>query len=146
MLRSLDIIEMFSGLADVASTNREYLCRIGLEDGDGDYGLTMSFVFNELEQAFAEPEPAETTPAEFFDMAAECFLQVDSPTAAAYASGFRRAGSALMRKRTLDARDFGKLFDGLAGSFRGKRAPGNDRRNARDVWQDAATGYAGALV
>lgn len=145
MIRSLDLIEMFSEIAVAMTENRERLCQLDSEDGDGDHGMTMAYVFTALEEAFSALDPSTTTPAELFDIAAETFLKIDARSAVLYASGFRRAGSALIRLRTVSPEALGKALSAIAGGFREKGKPGLERRNVADVWQLAVDAYLDAL-
>lgn len=145
MIRSLDIIEIFSEIAVAMTENRERLCQLDSEDGDGDHGMTMTYVFTVLEEQFSALDPATTTPAELFDMAAEAFLKIDARSAELYASGFRRAGTVLARRRTITPEEFGKALFAIAGSFREKGTPGLERRNVADVWQLAVAAYLDSL-
>lgn len=145
MIRSLDLIEMFSEVAVAMTENRERLCQLDSEGGDGDHGMTMTYVFTVLEDAFSALDPAATTPAELFDMTAETFLKVDSRAAALYASGFRRAGSALMRRKTITPEEFGKALIAIGTSFRDKGKSGVERRNVADVWELAIGAYQDSL-
>lgn len=141
MIRSIDLVEMFSEIAAAMSENRTYLCQIDARDGDADHGMTMALVFSALEETFSARDPEEMLPGELFDLAAEAFLNVDSRLAPLYASGFRRAGSALIRKRTLNEEDFGKVLTAIAEAFHEKGLPGSVEHNAADVWHIAATTY-----
>lgn len=146
MIKSLDLIEMFSEIAVAMTENRERLCRLDREGGDGDHGMTMTYVFTVLEDAFTALDPATTTPAELFDMTAEAFLKIDARSAELYASGFRRAGSALMRRKSLSPEEFGKALAAIGSSFREKGKPGVERRNVADVWQLAVSAYHDSLT
>ena len=146
MIRTVDLIEMFSEIALAMTDNRERLCQLDSEGGDGDHGMTMAYVFTALEGAFSALDPASTTPAELFDLTAETFLKIDARSATLYASGFRRAGSALIRRRVLTPQDFGKALTAIASSFKEKGVPGIDRRNVADVWQLAVSAYNDAIA
>lgn len=145
MIRTLDILEMFSEIAVAMSENREWLCRLDGEEGDGDHGMTMSYVFTLLEDELTALDPSRALPAELFDMAAEAFLKVDARSAVLYASAFRRAGSTLLHRRTITPQDFGRALAAMESSFREKGRPGVGRHNMADVWRVAAAACQEAL-
>ncbi|MCX8996510.1 dihydroxyacetone kinase subunit L [Rhizobiaceae bacterium BDR2-2] len=145
MIRSLDLIEMFSEIAVAMSENRERLCQLDGEDGDGDHGMTMTYVFTILEDTFSALDPARTTPAEIFDITAEAFLKIDAKSAELYASGFRRAGTTLMRRRQVTPEQFGKALVAMGSSFKEKGTPGVSRLNVADVWQLGVNAYLDSL-
>lgn len=145
MIKSLGFIEMFSEIAAAVAENRETLCRLDGENGDGDHGQTMVQVFTALEERLSALEPADIQPAELFDLAAEAFLEVDSRAATLYASGFRRAASALPRQASLDWQDFGRAMAAFTAGFSEKSLSGAAKRNAADVWMTGEPAFHAAL-
>ena len=145
MITNLDLIEIFSEIAVAMTENRSLLCNMPCVSGETDHGVTMNYVFTMLEDTLAAVDPAGLRPGELFDATAETFLKVDTPSARLYASGFRRAGSMLMRRRSLSDQDFGAAIAAIASGFRDKGTPSETLRDATDIWTKIAPVLTAAL-
>lgn len=145
MITNLDLIEIFSEIAVAMTENRNLLCSLPCVSGETDHGVTMNYVFTMLEDTLAAVDPAGIRPGELFDATAETFLKVDTPSARLYASGFRRAGSFLMRRRSLSDADFGAAIAAIASGFRDKGTPSQTMRDATYVWTMVAPALTTAL-
>ncbi|MDP9836890.1 dihydroxyacetone kinase-like protein [Neorhizobium huautlense] len=139
---SVSIFEMFSEIAVAINENSHRLVLLTDKEGRGDHGAVTPDMFDAIEAELAGLEPSEWTPGRYFDLAAETLLTIPGVAPRLYASAFRRAGSALMRKRSILAEDFGSAFAAMATSFRdhAEREPGG--AEIAVVWQRAAKAYA----
>lgn len=146
MITNLDLIEMFSEIAVAMTENRDLLNAMPCASGETNHGATMKQVFAGLEDTLATIDPAELRPGELFDAAAEAFLKVDTPSARLYASGFRRAGSALTRRRSLSNEDFAAAITAVSSGF-GNAAPAPAAlRDATRVWETIAPALRKAVA
>jgi dihydroxyacetone kinase-like protein len=138
---SVSIFEMFSEIAVAINENSHRLVRLTDNEGRGDHGAVTPDMFDAIEAELAGLEPSEWTPGRYFDLAAETLLTIPGVAPRLYASAFRRAGSALMRKRSILAEDFGNAFAAMATSFRdhAEREPGG--AEIASVWLRAAKAY-----
>lgn len=138
-ITSIDLIEMFSEIAAAMQENTQILSR--LDNIDGDHGRNMIAAFSAIETKLATFDPAELSPSDVFDIAAEVMLPIDAGSTRLYAAAFRRAGTAVMRKRTLKPVDFATAFTQMAGGIHAHGAPGDAISNLADVWTTASRAY-----
>lgn len=136
---TIDLIEMFSEIAAAMQENADVLSR--LDTLDGDHGTTMVEAFAQIETRLASVEPTALAPSDIFDVAAEVMLSIDASSARLYAAAFRRAGTAIMRKRQLSDVEFANAFNEMAGGIGAHGTPGGKISNIADVWQTAARAY-----
>lgn len=141
-IRSLDLIEMFSEIAAAMQENAGVLSQ--LDTIDGDHGRTMVQAFSQIETRLASVEPDTLAPSDIFDMAAEVLLPIEAASARLYAAAFRRAGTAIMRKRVLKPDEFATAFSNMASGISAHGKPGDDENNLADVWATAARAYMAA--
>ncbi|PZU90373.1 MAG: hypothetical protein DI528_00580 [Shinella sp.] len=145
-ITTVSLLEAFSEIAAAMTENRNTLSRVDSIDGDGDHGETMTRVFRGVETNLAKLEPSDTTPSELFDIVAENLMTFDATSARLYASAFRRAGTATMRKKTLTSADFAKAFKEMAAGIAAHGKTGIETKNIADIWQVAAAAYAEAAA
>lgn len=145
-ITTVSLLEAFSEIAAAMTENRSMLSRIDRVDGDGDHGETMARVFCGVETHLAKLEPSDSTPSELFDIVAESLMTFDAASARLYASAFRRAGTATMRKKALTATDFAKAFKEMAAGIAAHGKVGTETKNIADIWQVAAAAYAEAAA
>lgn len=141
-INSLDLIEMFSEIAAAMQENAGVLSQLDVIGGN--HGNTMVQAFSLIEAKLASVEPDALAPSDVFDMAAEVLLPINAPSARLYAAAFRRAGTAIMRKRILSPAEFAKAFSQMAGGIQAHGSPGDDQRNISDIWQTATRAYMAA--
>lgn len=143
---SVSIFEMFSEIAVAINENSHRLISLTDSEGRGDHGAVTPDMFTAIEMELAGLEPSEWTTGRYFDLAAETLLTIPGVAPRLYASAFRRAGSTLMRKRSISAKDFGEAFSAMADSFRdhAEREPGGTQ--IATVWLRAARAYESAAA
>ena len=141
LVTSLVLVEMFSEIAAALTENRDALRQLGDIDGNGRHGDAMLLAFSLLETELATLDPGATGAWEVLDRAAEAMIGIDGDAARLYASGFRRAGTAMMRKDALTQQDFGTAFAEIASGIHAHGQSGGSSRNMLDIWKSAEAGY-----
>ncbi|MCL2856103.1 MAG: dihydroxyacetone kinase subunit L [Oscillospiraceae bacterium] len=139
------LIKILGCVAKVMTENRDLLCKLDAEMGDGDLGLTMSKAF-----PAAEKEAIESDETDLGKLMMKCGMKMNSAAPSTMgtlmSSGFVYAGKALAGKTALSADDFAKLYmlfaDGVAA--RGKAQRGE--RTVLDTLYPAADTAAQALL
>ena len=140
-MRGIDLIQAFNAIAAAMDENRDALCALDGEIGDGDHGVAMALGFGEVRKALAGLE--NPAPTEVFNTAAKAFLSgVGASSGPLYATAFMRAGAAVKGQETVEdaAALIQAMADGIA--FRGKASPGD--KTMLDAWLPAAEAAAGA--
>lgn len=136
------IRDMLLAVADVMDAERDALCRLDGEIGDGDHGVAMSGGFGAVRAALADLDGAD--PTTVFNTAAKSFLNaVGASSGPLYATAFMRAGMALKGKQDLQDADAAEMVAAMADGIahRGKAQPGD--KTMLDAWTPA-TEAAGA--
>jgi len=139
-----ELIKIFGSIAGIMVENRDLLCKMDAEMGDGDLGLTMSKAFPAaLKEAIENEEP------DLGKLMMKCGMKMNaaapSTMGTLMSSGFVYAGKALAGKTALDADDFANFYmlfaDGVAK--RGKAQRGE--RTVLDTLYPAADAALKAL-
>ncbi|MCL2853255.1 MAG: DAK2 domain-containing protein [Defluviitaleaceae bacterium] len=139
-----DLNRILRHISAIMVENRELLCKLDAEMGDGDLGLTMSKAF-----PAAEKEAVESDETDLGKLMARCGMKMNSAAPSTMgtlmSSGFVYAGKALAGKTVVDLEDFAKFYrlfaDGIAN--RGKAARGE--RTVLDALYPAADAAEQAL-
>jgi len=138
------LIKILGCIANIMVENRDLLCELDADMGDGDLGLTMSKAF-----PAAEMEAIESDETDLGRLIMKCGMKMNSAAPSTMgtlmSSGFVSAGKGLAGKTELDADDFVKFYtlvaDGAAN--RGKAKTGE--RTVLDTLYPAAEAAANAL-
>ena len=138
-----EFIQILEHISKLMQENRERLCKMDAELGDGDLGLTMSKAFPAAIEALQE-----SAEEDFGRLMMQCGMKINSAAPSTMgtlmSSGFLFAGKAFLGKTTLDAGDVAALYqlfaDGIAK--RGKAARGD--RTVLDSLYPAADGAQAA--
>ena len=139
-----DLIKIFGCISGIMTENRDLLCKMDAEMGDGDLGLTMSKLF-----PAGEKEASENEETDLGKLMVKCGMKMNSAAPSTMgtllAYGFIYSGKALAGKTVLDKEDFTKFYmlyaDGLQS--RGKAQKGE--RTPLDVLYPAADAAEKAL-
>ena len=139
------LIQVLENLSKIMLDNRDLLCKLDAEMGDGDLGLTMSRAF-----PAAEKEARESSEDDLGKLMMRCGMKMNSAAPSTMgtlmSSGFVHAGKLLMGKTVLDTRDFAAFYmffaDGMAN--RGKAQRGE--RTVLDTLYPAADAAKQALL
>ena len=144
-LTARDLIATFARLAERLTAERDALCRLAGQIGDGDHGLAMSEGFSAAAHATAAlPETA--TLAEVFNAGAKALLNaVGASSGPLYATALMRAGKVAGPRSSMPLIETPLLIAAMAEGIRarGQAAPGE--KTMVDAWEPAAqAGAAGA--
>lgn len=140
-MRGEDLVRAFGAIAAAMEENRDALCALDGEIGDGDHGVAMALGFGEVKKALAGLE--NPAPTEVLNTAAKAFLSgVGASSGPLYATAFMRAGASVKGQETVEdpAALIAAMADGIA--FRGKANRGD--KSMLDAWLPAAEAAAGA--
>ena len=141
-ITSADLIAMLSAIADTMDENRDALCALDGEIGDGDHGVAMALGFNAARDALADLE-ADAVPTQVLNTAAKAFLSgVGASCGPLYATAMMRAAAAVKGQDVLSSEDGSKLVAAMAEGIahRGKASVGD--KTMLDVWHPAAEAAA----
>jgi len=136
-------------LVEVANTierNKDYLCALDSEVGDGDHGVSMTIGMRTARRLLAALQAP--TPESAFRAVAEAFAdEVGAASGALYEGGFTAAAKAVAGKLHLDtAEDWAAIFEAIAREMQmiGK-AELNDK-TLLDAWLPAAQALRQAAI
>lgn len=135
---------MMAEVAEAMLAEKDALCRLDGEIGDGDHGIAMALGFAAARDESAATE-AGAEPTAMLNAAARAFLNaVGASCGPLYATALMRAGSAVRGKAALDDDDVVALVGAMAAGIRdrGKAAPGD--KTMLDAWAPAAEAAAEA--
>jgi phosphoenolpyruvate---glycerone phosphotransferase subunit DhaL len=127
-MANLDIAgikSLFIKLGEVMTGNKEFLCKLDAEVGDGDLGLTMSLGFTKTGEGLADLN--ETDAGKLLMRAGMIMSQhVPSTMGTLMASGLMEGGKALKGKTEIDAEGFALFIEKFRDALmmRGKAKPG----------------------
>lgn len=137
-LTARDLIASFAHLAERLTAERDALCRLDGQIGDGDHGLAMSEGFAAAAEATgALPETA--TLADVFNAGAKALLNaVGASSGPLYATALMRAGKASGARTSMPLAETPSLIAAMAEGIRarGQAAPGE--KTMVDAWEPAA--------
>ncbi|MCL2367775.1 MAG: dihydroxyacetone kinase subunit L [Oscillospiraceae bacterium] len=142
------LIKILAAVSAIMVENRDLLCKLDAEMGDGDLGLTMSKAFPAAEQ-----EARENEEPDLGRLLMKCGMKMNtaapSTMGTLMASGFMHAGKHLAGRETLDTADFAKFYqlvaEGAANrgkASRGERTVLDSLYPAADAAEQAATAGA----
>lgn len=137
MYHTTDLTDLFARLAAVMAQERDALCRLDGEIGDGDHGIAMEQGMAAAHQAVA----ALSDPSfqDQFNAAAKGFLNaVGASSGPLYATGFMHAAKAIGPRRQMPLAEVGQIIAAMAKGIahRGKAEVG--QKTMLDVWAPAA--------
>lgn len=141
-ISSADLIAALNAVSDTMDDNRDVLCALDGEIGDGDHGVAMALGFNAARDAIAGLD-ADAAPTVVFNTAAKAFLSgVGASCGPLYATALMRAGAAVKGRAALSDADSPALIAAMAEGIahRGKASVGD--KTMLDVWHPAAEAAA----
>jgi dihydroxyacetone kinase-like protein len=126
-------------VANTIETNKDYLCELDSEVGDGDHGVSMTIGMRTARKALATLQ--NPTPESAFHTVAEAFAdEVGAASGALYEGAFQAAAQASAGKATLNtAADWAAIYEAMASEMQAiGKAELNDK-TMLDAWLPAAT-------
>ena len=136
---------MFDALAEVMAEQKDHLCALDGEIGDGDHGIAMALSFAAIRDALADLDKEGVDATTVFNTAAKAFLNaVGGSTGPLYATAFMRAGAALKGKVPVGDEDVAGVIAAMAKGIadRGKGSIGD--KTMLDAWQPGSRGGSGS--
>jgi dihydroxyacetone kinase-like protein len=124
-------------VANVIESNKDYLCALDSEVGDGDHGVSMTIGMRTARKALAAL--VDPTPEAAFRTVAEAFAdEVGAASGALYEGGFEAAAKATAGKSVLDSTaDWATVYEAIGSDMQsiGKAELGD--KTLLDAWLPA---------
>ncbi len=145
-METIDAVKLRDALVAVSvamDENRDALCRLDGEIGDGDHGVAMALGFGAVRDVVQDLDEG-SRPSDVLNAAARAFLNaVGASCGPLYATAFLRAAAFAKGKDVLDAADCSALLQAMASGIahRGKAAAGD--KTMLDAWLPAAEAALG---
>jgi dihydroxyacetone kinase-like protein len=140
-MADIDGSKVVAALTNVANTieaNKDYLCALDSEVGDGDHGVSMTIGMRTARKALATLQ--NPAPETAFRTVAEAFAdEVGAASGALYEGAFEAAAKATADKDALNATaDWAEIYEAMAGEIQAiGKAELNDK-TMLDAWLPAA--------
>jgi len=131
-------VAVLSNVANVIEANKDYLCALDSEVGDGDHGVSMTIGMRTARKALATLQ--NPTPEVAFRTVAEAFAdEVGAASGALYEGAFAAAARAAAGKAMLNtAADWAAIYEAMAREMQAiGKAELNDK-TLLDAWLPAA--------
>lgn len=126
-------------VANVIESNKDYLCALDSEVGDGDHGVSMTIGMRTARKALAALH--DPTPQSAFQAVSDAFAdEVGAASGVLYETAFAAAAQAAAGKPALDtAADWAAIYEAIAAEMQrvGKAQLGD--KTLIDAWLPAAT-------
>lgn len=105
-------------VAKVVEENKDYLCELDGEVGDGDHGVSMTIGMRAVTRAMKSVSPSNT-PAEVFQAAADAYAdEVGATIGPLYEAAFAAAAKAAGDKKDLnEITDWANVYEAMAKSI-----------------------------
>ena len=105
-------------MAKVVEENKDYLCELDGEVGDGDHGVSMTIGMRAVTRAMKSVSPSNT-PAEVFQAAADAYAdEVGATIGPLYEAAFAAAAKAAGDKKDLnEITDWANVYEAMAKSI-----------------------------
>lgn len=132
------VVAALTNVANAIEANKDYLCALDSEVGDGDHGVSMTIGMRTARKALANLQ--NPTPELAFRTVAEAFAdEVGAASGALYEGAFEAAAKAAAGKATLGATsDWAAIYEAIAGEMQAiGKAELNDK-TLLDAWLPAA--------
>ncbi len=138
MIDGKKVVEILSNITNVIEANKDYLCALDSEVGDGDHGVSMTIGMRTARRALAALQ--HPTPESAFRTVAEAYAdEVGAASGVLYETAFEAAAKAASGKATLDSSaDWASILEAIANEIQtiGKVQLGD--KTMFDAWQPAA--------
>jgi dihydroxyacetone kinase-like protein len=131
------VVAAMINVANAIEANKDYLCELDSEVGDGDHGVSMTIGMRTARKAMAALQTP--TPELAFRTVAEAFAdEVGAASGALYEGAFEAAAKAAAGKATLDTTaDWAAIYEAIGGEMQaiGKAQLGD--KTLLDAWLPA---------
>lgn len=133
------VVAALINVANVIEANKDYLCELDSEVGDGDHGVSMTIGMRTARKALAALQ--DPTPELAFRAVAEAFAdEVGAASGALYEGAFEAAAKAATGKATLNTTaDWATIYEAIGNEMQaiGKAQLGD--KTLLDAWLPAGT-------
>lgn len=138
MIDGTRVVEMLTAVTNVIEANKDYLCELDGEVGDGDHGVSMTIGMRTARKALAALQ--HPTPQSAFQAVSDAYAdEVGAASGVMYEVAFAAAAQAVAGRATIDtAADWADAFEALIGAIQkiGKAELGD--KTLVDAWLPAA--------
>jgi phosphoenolpyruvate---glycerone phosphotransferase subunit DhaL len=138
MIDGTKVVTMLTHVANVIEQNKDYLCALDSEVGDGDHGVSMTIGMRTARKALAGLH--NPTPQSAFQAVSDAFAdEVGAASGVMYEVSFAAAAQAAAGKAMLDdASDWAAILEAIANAIQtiGKAELGD--KTMLDAWLPAA--------
>jgi phosphoenolpyruvate---glycerone phosphotransferase subunit DhaL len=138
MIDGTKVVAVLMHVANVIEQNKDYLCALDSEVGDGDHGVSMTIGMRTARKALAALQ--SPTPQSAFQALSDAFAdEVGAASGVMYEVGFAAAAQAAAGKAELnEAADWAAILEAIAGAIQtiGKAELGD--KTMIDAWLPAA--------
>lgn len=132
------IVQALTHVANIIEANKDYLCALDSEVGDGDHGVSMTIGMRTARKALAALQ--DPTPQVAFQAVSDAFAdEVGAASGVMYEVSFAAAADATAGKAALNqAGDWAAIYEAMAGAIQhiGKAELGD--KTMLDAWLPAA--------
>jgi len=140
------MVQVLTHVANVIEANKDYLCALDSEVGDGDHGVSMTIGMRTARKALAALQ--NPTPQTALQAVSDAFAdEVGAASGVMYEVGFAAAAQAAAGKMALDqAADWAAIYEAMAGAIQqiGKAELGD--KTMLDAWLPAAQATRNAAL
>ncbi len=138
MIDGNKVVAVLTHVANVIEQNKDYLCALDSEVGDGDHGVSMTIGMRTARKALAALQ--SPTPQSAFQAMSDAFAdEVGAASGVMYEVGFAAAAQAVAGKVELnEAADWATILEAIADAIQaiGKAELGD--KTMMDAWRPAA--------
>jgi phosphoenolpyruvate---glycerone phosphotransferase subunit DhaL len=146
MIDGNKVTQALINIANMIEANKDYLCALDSEVGDGDHGVSMTIGMRTARKALLALQ--NPTPESAFRTVAEAFGdEVGAASGVLYETAFEAAAKACAGKASLDSSsDWTSVLEAIANEIKtiGKVELGD--KTMFDAWQPAATALRKAAI
>lgn len=140
------LVEILTQVANMIEANKDYLCELDGEVGDGDHGVSMTIGMRTARKALAALQ--NPTPEQAFRAVSDAYAdEVGAASGVMYEVAFAAAADAVAGRATISqTADWADAFEGLIGAIQkiGKAELGD--KTLVDAWLPAAQALRAAAA
>ncbi len=138
MIDGNKITQALVNVANMIEANKDYLCELDSEVGDGDHGVSMTIGMRTARKALQNLQ--NPTPESAFHTVAEAFGdEVGAASGVLYETAFEAAAKACSEKTSLDSSsDWASVLEAIANEIQTIGKVQLDDKTMFDAWQPAA--------
>jgi phosphoenolpyruvate---glycerone phosphotransferase subunit DhaL len=146
MIDGKKVVEVLINVTNVIEANKDYLCALDSEVGDGDHGVSMTIGMRTARKALAALQ--NPTPESAFRAVAEAYGdEVGAASGVLYETAFEAAGKAAAGKTALEtAADWASVLEAIANEIQTIGKVQLSDKTMFDAWSPAAEALRAAAT